>query len=453
MVPINYKGNWVKSDDVWKYFGQKTRYVKVSMKTTYQELLDILNASCNLGVPHSAIGVSVWNCFPSKQIMPPYELCDDGDVVTFVEMNAHLAREHVTPLCITINSKEEVENNQTIEQPVKNTTSFVRLDPILRSPSPVGLDDINFTDGANGADDNDDDSDYIDDRYEDEDDYDVPDPFAYEPEIYPLPDLNEDREILSNAYSSTIPKRSFDFTGNHLDPSGANLPNFSDPSNKVIKKSSSHSQSQTSSNVHAYNDFVVGEKLKSKEEAIMRLRYLSLKYNRGFQVKKSDRSRFLATCVDENCSWRFRLKFSSGTWSVSKKSGDHTCLVDHRLKEVRGPATSLTIANMIKDEIITPQRIRDMLERVHGVKITYWKAWKAREMAKHMVRGLPEESYYSISSYFWLLEKENPGNELQWVAMGCNELQWVAMSCNGLQWVAMGCHELQRVAMSCNRMI
>ena len=98
---------------------------------------------------------------------------------------------------------------------------------------------------------------------------------------------------------------------------------------------------------------------------------------------------------------------------------------------------------MIKDEIITPQRIRDMLERVHGVKITYWKAWKAREMAKHMVRGLPEESYYSISSYFWLLEKENPGNELQWVAMSCNGLQWVAMSCNELQWVATSCNELQ----------
>ena len=64
---------------------------------------------------------------------------------------------------------------------------------------------------------------------------------------------------------------------------------------------------------------------------------------------------------------------------------------------------------MVKDEIIKPKQIKLMLERVFGIQVTYWKAWKSRDIARRLIRGLPEESYHSITSYLWLLEKENPG--------------------------------------------
>ena len=107
----------------------------------------------------------------------------------------------------------------------------------------------------------------------------------------------------------------------------------------------------------------------------------------------------------------FRCKFdkSHGYWVVSKYHNRHTCSIDLRHREVRGAATCLTIAHMVKDEIIKPKQIKLMLERVFGIQVTYWKAWKAREIAKTMIRGQPEESYYSVASYLWLLEQENPG--------------------------------------------
>lgn len=104
-------------------------------------------------------------------------------------------------------------------------------------------------------------------------------------------------------------------------------------------------------------------------------------------------------------------------WVVTKYTNVHSCAIDTRVSDVRGAATARTIAHMVKDEILSPPRIREMLERVFGIKISYWKAWKAKEIAQKLIRGSAEESYLSISSYLWLIERENPGT---WGAMGYN---------------------------------
>ena len=415
MVPVNFEGCWVKSDDVWKYIGEKTTYVKVSIRTSYQDLLSILYSACNLRVHRSAVVVSVWNCYPGKQIMPPFELFRDGDVVTFVEINADLAREHITPLCITI---QEV-NTHSIDQPLKNAAKNVAVvdDELV---SPCGLDDIKLDLFADNGGDNyhhTDEEDAYGDVEEDENNS-LPDPFAYEPEIYAEPDLtgreHEDPVAISSpkGYSSTF----------LVKPAGVPLSNTADPSlnytgndlgRHAIKKSSSHCPSQVSSNIHCTSDkdFVIGEQIESKHALSHRLRLICLTANRVFRVKKSDRSRFVAECDDNNCTWRFRCKFdpSHGNWVVSKYRNVHTCAIDLRNREMRGAATCSTIAYMVKDQILDPTSIKLMLERVFGIQVTYWKAWKAREIAKTMIRGQPEESYYSVASYLWLLEQENPG--------------------------------------------
>ncbi|GAA0171068.1 hypothetical protein LIER_41077 [Lithospermum erythrorhizon] len=64
---------------------------------------------------------------------------------------------------------------------------------------------------------------------------------------------------------------------------------------------------------------------------------------------------------------------------------------------------------MVKTDENKPVEIKEMLERVYGIKISYWKAWKAKEIAMQLVRGKPEESFMGLPCYLWLLNQANPG--------------------------------------------
>ncbi|GAA0154456.1 hypothetical protein LIER_37889 [Lithospermum erythrorhizon] len=75
----------------------------------------------------------------------------------------------------------------------------------------------------------------------------------------------------------------------------------------------------------------------------------------------------------------------------------------------RGVTTSTTIAHMVKEDSMGRGKIREFLRRVYGVNISYWKAWKAKEIGVLLVRGGAVDSYTRLAAYFWLLEKSNPG--------------------------------------------
>ena len=42
-------------------------------------------------------------------------------------------------------------------------------------------------------------------------------------------------------------------------------------------------------------------------------------------------------------------------------------------------------------------------------QISYYKAWKGRQYAQSLIRGLPKESFYKLPLYCYMLGKVNPG--------------------------------------------
>ncbi|GAA0175593.1 hypothetical protein LIER_28735 [Lithospermum erythrorhizon] len=162
--------------------------------------------------------------------------------------------------------------------------------------------------------------------------------------------------------------------------------------------------------VHVMQDFKVGEIVKFKVELINRARVQSVKANREFKVTHLDPKRFVVTCADKNCKWRLRgtLSKSHCGWVIHSYEKHHSCSIYLRQKVKRGAATAETIAHMIKNDENDTIRMQEMLESKYGMKVSYWKAWKARQIGNHIVRGTPESSLLGLPSYLWLLEEANP---------------------------------------------
>ena len=45
-----------------------------------------------------------------------------------------------------------------------------------------------------------------------------------------------------------------------------------------------------------------------------------------------------------------------------------------------------------------------------NTQVSYYKSWRGRQHAQSLIKGSPEESFYMLPSYCYMLEKENLGN-------------------------------------------
>ncbi|CAL9248375.1 unnamed protein product, partial [Arabidopsis halleri] len=63
----------------------------------------------------------------------------------------------------------------------------------------------------------------------------------------------------------------------------------------------------------------------------------------------------------------------------------------------------------------SPIAIRQALRDEHNVNVSYWKAWRARELAMDMAKGSTTGSFRLLPTYFHMLEQANAGTitELQ----------------------------------------
>ncbi|KAI5343776.1 hypothetical protein L3X38_011652 [Prunus dulcis] len=112
-----------------------------------------------------------------------------------------------------------------------------------------------------------------------------------------------------------------------------------------------------------------------------------MKKNFEFKLKRSNKERFEVGCVDDGCMWKLR---------ASK-------------------ASSYLIGQCIKSKyegvsrVHRPHDIVEDMRKDMGVSISYVKAWRAREHALELVRGLAKESYMRLPSYCAMLEAKNLG--------------------------------------------
>ena len=123
--------------------------------------------------------------------------------------------------------------------------------------------------------------------------------------------------------------------------------------------------------------------------------------------------------MEDGCGWKVRAKRiprAEKLFRIKEVDLKHTC--KYKNKRVDGDnrqANSRTIGQVIRSKydgiarVYKPREIMHDINMRYEIKISYDKAWRARECALRSVRGSAEDSFALLPSYFAMLEKMNPG--------------------------------------------
>ncbi|XP_021293380.1 uncharacterized protein LOC110423491 [Herrania umbratica] len=158
-----------------------------------------------------------------------------------------------------------------------------------------------------------------------------------------------------------------------------------------------------------------GRMFSSKAELKRALNIFALKEHFGIRVKRSCKGRYEIGCKDKACKFDVRAsKLLEGEyWQVWTFHKVHTCTVDG-LQGRFPTASAKIIGELLSHKLqasgvaLRPKDIIDEMRVQWGLECLYGKAWQAKEYAKMLVFGPPEESFQLLPSYFYMLEKENP---------------------------------------------
>lgn len=137
----------------------------------------------------------------------------------------------------------------------------------------------------------------------------------------------------------------------------------------------------------------------------------------GFELKtlRSTPTRYEIACKDKDCGWRLRASVVANTsiFRIRSVEREHDCYGLHHEsnKEVTASFLSEYIIEKLKDQPeYRPVDIVKDVKRDLGVKITYSKAYRAKEEASAKINGTHESSYSLLPKYCKGIEDNNPGS-------------------------------------------
>ncbi|KAL5583295.1 hypothetical protein UlMin_015737 [Ulmus minor] len=165
------------------------------------------------------------------------------------------------------------------------------------------------------------------------------------------------------------------------------------------------------------SDLHEGKYFNTKKDLKRKLSYIAMKCNFEFQTRKSNRSLWVIEYIDPNCSWRLRTSKivpESTKFVIRKYVGVHSCSLLNRNANHR-QATYVVIGEQVAPQYVGvekgpgPKGIQTFARTKLGAQISYYKAWRGRKHAHTLIRGLPEQSFHVLPSYFHMLEKLNLG--------------------------------------------
>ncbi|RID45841.1 hypothetical protein BRARA_I02536 [Brassica rapa] len=121
-------------------------------------------------------------------------------------------------------------------------------------------------------------------------------------------------------------------------------------------------------------------------------------------------------CISGTCMWRvYATKIKNvDKYEIRKASLQHTCSVDDRVGYER-QATHAVIGEVMRSRYVgnggapRPNEIMQVMLGDHDVKISYWKAWRSREVALEYSQGSSGASYKLLPDYLQRLVVANPG--------------------------------------------
>ncbi|CAE6199710.1 unnamed protein product [Arabidopsis arenosa] len=137
---------------------------------------------------------------------------------------------------------------------------------------------------------------------------------------------------------------------------------------------------------------------------------------RVFKIKQDCKKLLTLTCVSESCPWRvYIVKLEdSNNYQIRRATLEHTCIVEERSNYHRA-ATTRVIGSIMKGKYEGNTRgpraidLQRLLLTDHSVRISYWKAWKFREIAIEGAKGSAANSFSLLPAYIHVFPKARYG--------------------------------------------
>lgn len=140
----------------------------------------------------------------------------------------------------------------------------------------------------------------------------------------------------------------------------------------------------------------------------------AMSMQRTFRVVKSSQEQYTVKCEQAGCPWRVHThKPKYGTHWIVSKVEPHSCMLSSVLCRHHN-ITSTFIANLMYGEIVEKKdmeakHIMVAIEKKFKYKISYGKAWRAKQKAMERRFGSFEVAYDNLPRMLEVLQERNPG--------------------------------------------
>ncbi|KAL5133648.1 hypothetical protein HKD37_03G006942 [Glycine soja] len=170
-------------------------------------------------------------------------------------------------------------------------------------------------------------------------------------------------------------------------------------------------------------ELYVGMDFDSKDAVKNALKQYVMKVRQSFKVVETKSHKYIVCCPNNTeespCPFYMRAILSKKTdaWKVTQWGGPHTCLnmtmtQDHEKLDSNLIATCVVV--MIReDPSIKISLIQERINSEFSYKVSYRKAWMAKQKAIAIEYGDWEELYAKLSSWLTHMQNHSPGSYFQ----------------------------------------
>lgn len=159
----------------------------------------------------------------------------------------------------------------------------------------------------------------------------------------------------------------------------------------------------------------VGQRFNSVHEFREALRKYAIAHQFAFKYKKNDSDRVTVKCKAEGCQWRIHASRLSTTQliCIKKMNPTHTCEGD--VITTGHQVTRGWLANIIKEKLkvhpnYKPKDIVNDIKEEYGIQLSYFQAWRGKEVAREQLQGSYKEAYGQLPFFCEKIMETNPGS-------------------------------------------
>ncbi|KAH1265411.1 hypothetical protein GmHk_01G001113 [Glycine max] len=173
-----------------------------------------------------------------------------------------------------------------------------------------------------------------------------------------------------------------------------------------------------SSTFNVGQELYVGMEFDSKDAVKNAVKQYVMKVHQSFKVVESKSNKYVVCCLNKSvecpCPFYMRaiLSKKTDTWKVTQWGGPHTCL-NMTMTQDHEKLDSDLIVTCVVDPSIKVSLIQERINSEFAYKVSYKKAWLAKQKAIAIEYGDWKESYAKLSSWLTHMQNHSPGSYFQ----------------------------------------